>query len=106
MKLTLCNETVNFHNKTQSKVLRANTTSRLSDHVVGNSPSVSVTSVVVARKIKAVSDPLTQQFAQLGLVMRDSKNEQSSRRHDGTISLKVASSISGRGSRSEKHFLN
>ena len=45
--------------------LLANTPSRMSDHEAEISSSVSVTSGEVAREIRAVTDPLTQQLAHL-----------------------------------------
>ena len=64
---------------------------RIVDHDVENSSSVSVTSDEVARQIRAVTDPFTQQLAHLCQLMHDLRNELSSRRHKKVASFRSAS---------------
>ena len=64
---------------TETEDLIANTPSGISDHELGFSSSVSVTSEDIAQQIKAVSDLLTQQLAHLCELMLELRNEQMSR---------------------------
>ena len=65
----------------------------MSEREVETLSSVSVTSEEVARQIRAVNDPLTQQLAHLCELMRDFYNEQSSRHHEETSSFKVNAGV-------------
>ena len=82
-----------------------NTPSRMSDHEVENSSSVSVTSKEVSRQITAVTDPLTHQLAHLCKLMPELKNEQAIRRHEGTASFRATSFSSSYGSRDDRNKL-
>ena len=66
----------------------------MSDHEIETSRRVSVTSEEFARQITAVTDPLSQRLALLCEFIRELKNEQSSRRHEGTASPRTACSSS------------
>ena len=81
----------------------ANTSGRISDHEVENSSSVSVTSEEVAWQIKAVIDPLTQHLVHLCELMRELKNEQSSRRQQEMAWSRAAYSSASSGNWSYSH---
>ena len=55
------------------------------------SPKVSVTFEEVARQIKAVTDPPTQQLVHFCELMQELMNEQAHRRHEETASSRTAS---------------
>ena len=74
----------------------------MTDHELETSPSVSVTSEEVARQIKAVTNPLSQQLAYLCEIMRELRNEQVNRRHEETASSRAARSSSGIGGWSDR----
>ena len=59
----------------ETENLMANTPSRMSDREAEISWSISVTSGEVARQMRAVTDPVTQQLGHLCELMRELKNE-------------------------------
>ena len=78
----------------------------MSDPETETSPSVSVTSDEVARQIKAVVDPLTQQLAHLCELMQEVRNEQAPRRHEETASSRAASKSTGSAGQSGNKYLH
>ena len=101
MKRTIGVETDDIDSTTEIERLTENTLRRISNHKIETSPSVSVTSEEVARQIKAVTRPLSQQLAHLYELMRELRNEQMNKRDEETASSRVASSLSVSGSRSD-----
>ena len=73
----------------------------MSDLKAETSPSVSVTSEGVARQIKAVTDPLTQQLAHLCELRQKLRNEQAHRCHEEAASPRAASTSTGSAGRSD-----
>ena len=69
-----------------------NTPKRMSDYEVETLPSVSGISEEVARQIKAVTDPLSQQIAHPSELKQEIRNEPINRRHNETTSSRSASS--------------
>ena len=84
MKRTVAVETDDIDSSTETESLIENIPRMMSDHEIEASASVSVTSGEVARQIKAVTDPLSQQLAHLCELMREIRNEQVNRRHKET----------------------
>ena len=71
----------------------------MSDPENETSSSVSVTSEEVARQIKTVRDPLTQQLAHLCELVKELRNEKAHRRHEETASPRATSTSEGSTSR-------
>ena len=86
---------------TETESLIATTPRKMWDHDVDNARSVSVMFTEVAKQIRLVTDPLTQQLAHLCELMRELKNEQANRRHEATASFRGTCSSSGSGNRSD-----
>ena len=70
------------------------------DYKIENTSGISVTSGKVAHQNDAVMDPLTRQLERVCDLIGELKDEQSSRRHGKTTSLRATSSSSGCGFRS------
>ena len=106
MKRTLVVETDEVDSSTETESLIEITPRRMSDHEVETSSSVSVTSEEVARQIKVVTDPLTQQSAHLCELLLELRNEQAQRHHEETAPSIAANSSSGSagGPGSDKFF--
>ena len=96
MKRTIGNEIDNIESSTEIERIIAFSLSRILDREPKNSSSVSVTFKEVARQLKVITDPLTQQLSQLCDLVRESKNKQDKKGHN-----RAASSTSGTGSRSD-----
>ena len=101
MKRTVAVETEDIDSSTETESWIEHTPRRMSDHEIETSSSVFVTSEEVARQIKAVTDPLSQQVAHLCELLRELRNEQVNRRHEETASSGAASSSSGSVGRSD-----
>ena len=91
MNRTVCIKTEDTDIGTETQSLVISAASRISDHEVDSSYSVSITSEEVARRTKAVT---YTQLALLCDLMRELKNDQFSRRHEKTASFKAAGSSS------------
>ena len=102
MRRAVAVETDEIDCSSKTDSLIKNTTRRMSDHEIETSPSVSATFGEVARQIKPVADPLTQQLAHLCELMQDVRIEQVHRRHEETASSRAASSSSGSDGLSDK----
>ena len=97
MKRTKSFETDDTVSSTESGSWIENTPGRTSDHEIETSTSVSVTPEEVARQIRAVTDPFSQQLAHLCELMRELKNEQANRRHEQTTFSRIASRLTAAG---------
>ena len=102
MKRYVAVETEETDSSTETESLTENTPRRMSYHKIETSSSASVRSEEVARQIKAVTDPLTQQLAHhLYELLQELGNQQAHRRHEEAASLRAASSYTGSASRSD-----
>ena len=75
----------------------------MSEDEIETSPCASVTSVEVARQIKAVTDPITQHLAHLCELMQELRNEQAHRLREKTASSRAAGSSAGSVGRSDNN---
>ena len=101
MKRAIGTETDDIVSSNEAASLMANTPSRMSDHEAENSSNVSVTSWEVAREVRAVTDPLTQQLPHICELLRRFNNEQAKRYPEETASFTASGSTSGSDSRSD-----
>ena len=101
MKRTVDNGTEDTESKSETESRVANTPGGMSDHYVGNSTSLTVTSQEVVRQIKAVTDPLRQQLEHLSELLHELRNEQSDESHEETASFRSAKSSSCSRTRSD-----
>ena len=86
MKRSVVAETEENDSNTETESLLKNSVRKMADPETETSSIVSVTSVEVARQVKAVTDPLTQHLAHLCQWMQKLRNEQANRRHEETAS--------------------
>ena len=75
----------------------------MSDPETGTSPSEAITSEDVARQIRAITHPLTQQLAHLCKLLKELRDEQAHRRHKETTSSRAASNFTRSTSQSDTH---
>ena len=104
MKRSVAVEIDETDSSTETESLLEHTPRRMSDLENETSPSESVSSEDVARQIKAVKDPLTQQLALLWELLKELRDEQALRRHEETASSRAASTSTGRKSRSDNQW--
>ena len=101
MKKSVAVETEETDSSTETENLLEHAPRRMSNPENQTSSSVSVTSEEVARRIKAVTDPLIQQLTHLCELMRELRNEQPHRRHEETASSRTVSASTGNVGRSD-----
>ena len=104
MKKSVAAKMEETDSSTETESLLENTPRRMSDPETFTAPSVSITFEKVARQIKAVTDPVTQQLAQICELMQVIRNEQTHRRHEEIASSRTASTSTGSADRFDSGF--
>ena len=95
MKRSVAVETEETDSSTETESLLGHTPGRMSDPEIETSSSEAVTSEDVERQIRAVTDPLNQQFAHLCDLMKELRDAQMHRLHEEIASSRATSSFAG-----------
>ena len=103
MKRSVAVETKQTDSSAETESLVGHTSRRRPDPKIETSSSEAVTSEDVERQIKAVTDPLTQQLAHFGELMKKLWHAQTHRRHEETAFKRTAGTFAGTTSRSDSY---